>query len=308
MSYLVRRSLQTILLLWGVTIIVFLLLHLTPGDPALLMLGDAATDEQLASLREQMGLNDPLPVQYVRYMGDVLRGDFGDSIRAQRPVLPYIMDRFPETLKLTIGALIVALAVSLPIGVFAAVKHGSLYDNASMFLALIGQATPGFWLGLMLIAVFAVNLNILPSSGSGEGLGLKYLILPSITLASFLIGLLVRLTRSSMLDVLRQDYVRTAHAKGLHEHSIIIRHALRNALIPLVTVIGIQIGTLLGGAVVTETVFAWPGVGSLVVQAISQRDYPVVQAIVLLLAMVFVVINYIIDITYHFLDPRIRTS
>lgn len=308
MSYLIRRTLQTVLLLWGVTIIVFLLVHLTPGDPALLMLGDAATDAAVEDLREQMGLNEPLPVQYAKYMGNIVQGDFGRSIRAQRPVLPYVMDRFPETLKLTAGALLVALLISLPIGIFAAVKHGTPYDNASMFLALIGQATPGFWLGLMLIALFAVRLQLLPASGAGEGFSIKHLILPSITLASFLIGLLVRLTRSSMLDVLQQDFVRTARAKGLREQAVIIRHALRNALIPLITVIGIQVGTLLGGAVVTETVFAWPGVGSLVVQAISQRDYPVVQAIVLLLALVFVLINYIVDITYHLLDPRIRAS
>lgn len=308
MSYILRRTLQTLFLLWGVTIIVFLLVHLTPGDPALLMLGDAATDEAVANLREQMGLNEPLPVQYMRYMGDVLQGDFGTSIRAQRPVLPYVMDRFPETLKLTVGALLVALLVSIPIGIFAAVKHGTPYDNASMFLALIGQATPGFWLGLMLIALFAVRFRVLPASGSGDGFSIQHLILPSITLASFLIGLLVRLTRSSMLDVLRQDYVRTARAKGLREQAVIVRHALRNALIPLITVIGIQVGTLLGGAVVTETVFAWPGVGSLVVQAISQRDYPVVQGVVLLLALVFVIINYLVDLTYHFLDPRIRSS
>ena len=308
MSYLIRRTIQTVLLLWGVTIIVFLLVHLTPGDPALLMLGDAATDAAVEDLREQLGLNEPLPVQYAKYMGNIVQGDFGRSIRAQRPVLPYVMDRFPETLKLTAGALLVALLISLPIGIFAAVKHGTPYDNASMFLALIGQATPGFWLGLMLIALFAVRLQLLPASGAGEGFSIKHLILPSITLASFLIGLLVRLTRSSMLDVLQQDFVRTARAKGLREQAVIIRHALRNALIPLITVIGIQVGTLLGGAVVTETVFAWPGVGSLVVQAISQRDYPVVQAIVLLLALVFVLINYIVDITYHLLDPRIRAS
>lgn len=308
MAYLIRRSLQSLLLLWGVTVVVFLLLHLTPGDPALLMLGDAATDEALAALRTQMGLNAPLPAQYGKYMVNLIQGDMGMSIRAQQPVLPYIMDRFPATLKLSAGALLVALAVSVPIGIIAAIKRGTVFDSGSMFLALLGQAIPGFWLGLMLIALFAVKLKLLPASGAGDGMGLKHLILPSVTLASFLIGLLVRLTRSSMLDVLRHDYVRTARAKGLSERAVITQHALRNAIIPLITVVGIQVGTLLGGAVVTETVFAWPGVGSLVVQAISQRDYPVVQGVVLLLALVFVVINYLVDITYHFLDPRIRIS
>lgn len=308
MAFVIRRSIQTVLLLWGVTIVAFFLIHLTPGDPATLMLGEQAGPEAIEELRQQMGLNEPIPVQYVRYMGDVIQGDFGRSIRAHRPVLPYIMERFPATLQLTAGSLVVALGISLPIGIFAAVKRGTPLDNFAMFFALIGQATPGFWLGLMAIALFAVNLGWLPASGSGDGFSIQHLILPSFTLATFLIGLLVRLTRSSMLDVLSQDYIRTARAKGIRESNVLTRHALRNAMIPLITVIGIQIGTLLGGAVVTESVFAWPGVGSLVVQAISQRDYPVVQAIVLLLAGIFVIINYLVDITYHFIDPRIRTE
>jgi peptide/nickel transport system permease protein len=308
MAYVIRRTIQTILLLWGVTIVAFLLIHLTPGDPAQLMLGEFASQEALDSMRQQMGLDQPLPVQYGTYMGNLLRGDLGRSTRAHRPVLPYVLERFPATVQLTIGALVVSLVVSLPIGIFAAVKRGTPFDNFAMFFALIGQATPGFWLGLMMIALFAVALGWLPAFGRGEGFSLKHMILPSFTLATFLMGLLVRLTRSSMLDVLSQDYIRTARAKGIRERGVLVRHALRNALIPLITVIGIQIGTLLGGAVVTEAVFAWPGVGSLVVQSISLRDYPVVQAIVLLLATVFVLINYSVDMVYHFLDPRIRVE
>lgn len=308
MRYLILRSIEAVLLLAGSTLVLFLLLHAVPGDPAEMILGEHATPESLARLRESMGLDQPLHRQYLTYAGNVLRGDFGSSLRAHRPVLPYIMERFPATLQLTAVAVVLTLLIALPLGILAATKRYTLVDRLTMGLALLGQATPGFWLGLMLISIFAVHLKILPASGFGaDGVDrLRHLILPSITLAAFLVGLLIRLTRAGMLDVLTQDYIRTARAKGLGERSVVARHALRNAMIPIVTVLGLQVGTLLGGAVITEAVFAWPGVGSLMIDAVTQRDYPVVQAIVLLMAAAFIVINWAVDISYFYLDPRMR--
>jgi peptide/nickel transport system permease protein len=302
-SYLVWRSLHSLLLLWLVTVVVFGLLHLTPGDPASLMLGEQATPEQIRDLRRSLGLDEPLLTQYTRFLGHAVRGDFGMSIRAQRPALEVVLERLPATLLLAAGAFTFALALGLPIGVLSAAKRLSLWDHGSMALALMGQSMPVFWLGLMLIIVFSVHLRWLPVSGAG---GPLHLVLPAITLGTFLIGLIIRLTRSSMLEVLGQDYVRTARAKGLGERAVIIRHALRNALIPVVTLLGLQLGILLGGAVITETVFAWPGVGMVTVTAIHQRDYPVVQCAVLVSAVLVVSINWAVDVLYHVLDPRIR--
>ena len=305
LGYLAWRSLHSLLLLWLVTVVVFGLLHLTPGDPASIMLGEQATPEQIRDLRHALGLDEPLVTQYAWFLGHAVRGDFGASIRAQRPALEVVLERLPATLLLTAGAFTFALCVGLPIGVISAVKRLSLWDHGSMALALMGQSMPVFWLGLMLIVVFSVHLRWLPVSGAG---GPEHLVLPAVTLGTFLIGLIIRLTRSSMLDVLGQDYVRTARAKGLAERAVIVRHALRNALIPVVTLLGLQLGILLGGAVITETVFAWPGVGMVTVTAIYQHDYPVVQCAVFISAVLVVSINWAVDVLYHVLDPRIRAS
>jgi peptide/nickel transport system permease protein len=303
LDYLVWRSLQSLLLILLATFVVFILLHITPGDPATIILGEQATPEQIADLRHSMGLDRPLAEQYIRFLADAVRGNFGMSIRAQRPALEYVLERLPATLQLSAGAFAFALLTGLPIGMLSAVKRLSIWDHGSMFIALLGQSMPVFWLGLMLIVVFAVQLRWLPASGMGQA---QHLILPAVTLGTFLIGLIIRLTRSSMLDVLSQDYIRTARAKGLSEGTVIVRHGLKNAFIPVATVLGLQMGTLLGGAVITETVFAWPGMGMVTVTAIHQRDYPVVQSAVLVSAVLVVLINWFVDVLYHYLDPRIR--
>jgi peptide/nickel transport system permease protein len=303
LRYVVRRSLHSVGLLVGVSLVVFLLLHVVPGDPAQVLLGDQATPQRVAEIRTALGLDRPLPEQYWRFASRAVQGDFGQSIRAMRPVLPYVVERLPATLELALGALLISTGLGIPLGVLAAARRRSAWDFSSMALALLAQSAPNFWVGLILIAVFSVKLGILPVSGRG---GPAHLVLPSVTLAIFFLGLVVRLTRSGMLEVLAQDYVRTAGAKGLPERLVVFRHALKNAMIPIVTVLGLQVGTLLGGAVVTETVFAWPGMGQLAVQAIYQRDYPVVQCIVLLLGGVFVVVNWLVDMSYTLLDPRIQ--
>lgn len=290
------------LVLLGVSVIVFALLRLTPGDPAELMLGDMATPQAIQELRTQLGLNDPLPVQYGRFLMNAMHGDLGTSIRAQRPVISYVLERYPATLELSAVAMMLAIVLGIPIGVLSAVKRYSVVDNLAMFFSLLAQSMPGFWLGLMLIIVFAVQLRVLPVSGNATPI---HVILPGLTLAMWLVGLIVRLTRSAMLDVLRQDYMRTARAKGLAERVVLYRHAIKNAMIPIVTVLGLQVGALLGGAVITETVFAWPGIGQLAITAIRQRDYPVVQAIVLITAASFVFVNFLVDVLYFYLDPRI---
>jgi peptide/nickel transport system permease protein len=303
LGYVVRRSAQSLLLVLLVTVVVFALLHLTPGDPASVILGENATPEQVQALQRSLGLDQPLVLQYARFLGRALHGDLGTSIRAQRPALEVVLERLPATLLLTAGAFSFAVLIGMPIGVISAVKRLSFWDHGSMALALLGQSMPGFWLGLVLITVFAVHLRWLPASGMGS---LSHVVLPAITLGMFLIGLIIRLTRSSMLDVLGQDYVRTARAKGLAERMVVMQHALMNALIPVVTLVGLQLGLLLGGAVITETVFAWPGVGLATVTAIHQRDYPVVQCAVLVSAVLVLSINWAVDLLYHYLDPRVH--
>lgn len=301
-QYILRRTIQSIVLLWVVTIVVFLILRVTTGDPATVLLGESATPQAIESLRKAMGLDKPLYEQYWVFIKNGIRGDFGDSIRAQRPALPFVLERFPATVELSAVALFFAILLGIPLGIFSAVKKYSFYDSFLMSFALLSQSMPGFWLGLMLIVFVAVRLKLLPASGKGT---IAHLILPGITLAFYLIGLIIRLSRSSMLEVMNQDYIRTAYAKGVPDRLVIYKHALKNALIPIVTVIGLQIGTLLGGAVITETVFAWPGIGSVAVQAIYQRDYPVIQVVVLLSAFIFVGINLLVDIVYSLIDPRI---
>lgn len=300
--FLAKRLGGALVLLIGTTIVVFLLLHIVPGDPAEVMLGETATPAAVAQLRHVLKLDRPLTEQYLTYMGQLAHGDLGTSIRAGAPVLQVIGVRLPATLELAFAATLIAVGVGIPVGVLSAVRRGSLTDTTAFVISLVGQAMPGYWLGLILITVFSVWLGWLPVSGSGS---VAHLVLPAVTLAAFMIGLIVRLTRSTALEVLQEDYVRTARAKGLAENVILRRHVLRLVLIPVVTVVGIQVGTILGGAVVTETLFAWPGIGSLTVLAATQRDYPVVQALVLISAIGFVLINLLVDVLYGYLDPRI---
>ncbi len=302
-NYIRRRLLQSLVVIWGVTLLVFVLVRLAPGDPATMLLAESATPEQLEEVREKWGLNDPIWVQYAVFMRNALQGDLGNSLFFQKPALEILLERMPATLQLSAAALIFSLSIAIPVGVLSAIRRNSFWDYLGTSLAMLGQAMPPYWLGIMLILLFSVKLGWFPTSGRG---GIAHLVLPAVTLGSVLMALITRLVRSGMLDVLNQDYVRTARAKGLPERVVIARHAMRNILIPLVTVIGLQLGALFGGAVITESIFAWPGVGRLALQAISARDYPLVQASVLLISIVYVFLNLAVDIFYVYLDPRIR--
>ncbi|TVR61590.1 MAG: ABC transporter permease [Spirochaetaceae bacterium] len=293
----------TIPVVLGVSIIVFSIIRMIPGDPARSIAGVNATPEFIQQVRVRYALDQPLPVQYGRFMADLLRGDLGNSIFSGRAVTTEIGERFPRTLLLATIALVIATMIGVSAGIVSATRRNSIFDNASMLVALVGVAAPVFWMALMLQLLFAVQLRLLPATGIGT---IRHLILPSITLGTASAALMARITRSSMLDVLRQDFITTARSKGLSERLVVYKHALKNALIPVVTVLGLQFGILLGGAVLTETVFAWPGVGRLLVDAILRRDYPVVQGTVMLLAFLFVIINLVVDIVYAFLDPRIH--
>ena len=312
-AYILRRLVLLIPVMIVVGGVVFALVHLTPGDPAAVILGDRATPEDIQRLRDQLGLNDPLPVQFVRWFGDMLRLDFGESIFLGEPVTQALMNRVQPTLLLTLYALFIQIAIGIPAGVLAAVRYNSPLDRFFTVMAISGSAIPTFFLGIVLILVFAVRLRWLPSGGyvpPDEGMGehLQSMILPAFALGFSAAGLLARMVRSSMLDVLREDYVRTAWAKGLPERLIIVRHALRNALIPALTIIGISVGALLGGAVVTETVFTIPGMGRLVVQSIARRDYPVIQGAIVAIALTYVLVNLVVDVLYVYIDPRVRLS
>ncbi len=289
----------------GVSFIVFTIMFFTPGDPAKIMLGERAPQAEVAALRTQMGLDDPFIVQFFNFIRNATRGDFGRSLVTRRPVAEELFARFPATLQLAASAVLIAVAIGIPVGILSAIKQYSFFDGAAMTLALVGVSMPNFWQGLMMILLFSVYLRWLPSSGIGT---FRHLIMPAVTLGTSSAALITRMTRSSMLEVVRQDYIRTARAKGLTERVVINRHALKNALIPVVTVIGLQFGYLLGGAVLTETVFAWPGVGRMMVDAIRQKDFPVVQAGVLLLAVAFSVVNLVVDILYAYIDPRIKAQ
>ena len=311
--YLARRLLLLVPVLVGVSIVIFGVLHLSPGDPAEIMLGSQATKEDLARLRDSLGLNEPLPVQYVHWIGHVVRGDLGRSIWMKRPVLPEVLGRLGATLLLTGTALLLSTVGGLALGVASAAWPRSVLDRLSAVASLFGASMPSFWLGIVLMVIFALWLGWLPASGmyasyGGGGAGdlLSHLILPAVTLAAASITIIARLTRSTMLETLGQDFVRTARAKGVAESGVLLRHGLKNALIPIVTVVGVQAGYLLGGAVLTETVFAWPGVGTLMVQGILARDFPLVQGCVLVVALAFAVINLGVDLLYAWLDPRIR--
>jgi ABC-type dipeptide/oligopeptide/nickel transport system permease component len=301
-GYILKRLFHSIFVLVGISLVVFIILHLT-GDPAALLMPMDATPEQVAQFRKEMGFTDPIIVQYWRFFKGTLRGDFGQSFRHSQPALDLVMERMPATIQLTAAAMVIALVVASPVGIISAIRRNSILDHIGMTGALLGQSTPVFWLGIMLILIFSVTIQWFPSSGRGE---IQHLVLPAITLGMFTMARTARMMRSSMLEVMGQEYMKTAKAKGLSPGIVILKHALKNAAIPVVTIVGMELGTLLGGAVITETIFAWPGVGRLAVQAIYNRDYPVVQAAVFILASIFVLVNLIVDLLYTYLDPRVK--
>lgn len=338
-SYLLRRLFRTILVLLGISLVVFGFVRAIPGDAATIMLGERGTEEQREQLREQMGLNkplffnpsNPLDAQYPKYMGQLLKGDLGNGIKSNIPVKTDLQQRFPATVELSFAALTFALLLGIPIGILAALKRNSIWDNLSTTISLVGISMPVFWLGLLLVFFFAVKLGWLPPSSrldsslnieSITGLhvfdalirgqftvawdAIRHLILPAMALGTIPLAIIARITRTSLLEVLGQDFVRTAKAKGLDFMTVTLKHALRNAMLPVVTVVGLQIGALLGGAVLTETIFSWPGLGSWLFDAISQRDYPVIQGGVIFAAMVVSVVNLLVDLSYALLDPRIQ--
>ncbi len=301
--YIIRRLLQAIPVLLIVTIIVFSLLHFLPGCPASSILGEEASSADIQRLREAMGLNRPVYIQYLDWVSGLIQGDFGTSLRDGREVFPTLMRRLPATIHLLIFSMIISISIGIPVGVLSAVKQNSPLDYFSRVFALLGISIPNFWLGLMLMLLFAYYLQWLPPSGRGT---IAHLIMPSIALGTSSAGLITRLTRSSLLEVIRTDYIRTARSKGLRERKVIYGHALKNALLPVTTVIGLQMGYRLGGSIVTEAVFSYPGIGNFTYQRLLSRDMPVVMGNLFLFASMFVVINLITDITYGFLDPRIR--
>ncbi|MDR7452468.1 MAG: ABC transporter permease [Armatimonadota bacterium] len=301
-GYLGRRLVDLLAAVLGVSTIAFLALRLS-GDPVALLITEYATEAEIARVRALLGLDQPLWVQYGRFLSDVLRGEFGESLRFIKPAATVVWETLPATMTLAVAAVAIATVVAVPLGILAAVRRGTVLDGAATVLATLGQSMPYFWLGILLILVFAVHLRVLPPFGSGTW---RHLVLPAVTLSMTPLARTMRLVRSGMVEVLGQDYIRTAWAKGLGWRRVLFRHALHNAAIPVVTILGLDFGTLLGGAVVTETIFAWPGVGRLIVQAIQSRDYPVVQAAVFYLALVFVLINLLVDVVYAHLDPRIK--
>lgn len=330
-NYILRRLLLLIPIIIGVSLIVFLFVHMIPGDPARIMLGEHATPQALAELRAELGLNDPLYVQYLRFAGKLVRGDLGRSITSHTRVSDELGTRFPATVELSLAAMFIAIVIGVPAGIISATRPNSLFDRIGMFLALLGVSMPVFWLGLMLIWFFSLVLGWFPASaridsiidiagrthymiidsilaGDMAALGnsLKHLILPGFTLGTIPMAIIARMTRSSLLEVMSQDFIRTARAKGLADRVVIWKHALKNALIPVITIVGLEFGALLGGAVMTETIFSWPGVGRLTYDAIMNRDFPMLQGCILLIAVSFVIVNLIVDITYAFVDPRIH--
>ncbi|MCL2566122.1 MAG: ABC transporter permease [Defluviitaleaceae bacterium] len=304
-KYVVKRLIALIPVVAGCTFIVFMIMHFSPGDPAVIALGQDATPEALWQWREDRGLNDPVLIQYTRYITGVFTGDFGMSFRNNVSVTQEVIERFPHTLQLSMVALSVSLLLAFPIGIVSAVKQNTWIDGLSMFIALIGISMPVFWLGLLLVLVFALHLGWFPSSGASEW---NSVVLPGITLGTGMMAAMARTTRSSMLEVIRQDYIRTAQSKGLSNGKVIRKHAIRNALIPVLTIFGIQLGNLLTGSVITETVFAWPGIGRLMIQGIASRDYPMVLGCMVMFVICFAVINLLVDLAYAYVDPRIRAQ
>ncbi len=309
-KYIVKRLLMMIPILLGVTFIVFFIMNLTPGDPAAIILGDQASAEALEAKRIELGLDKPLLVRYFTYIWDMLHGDLGTSYKNQISVWDQVIDKFPNTAILAVAGILVALLIGIPVGILSAKKQYTIFDNTSMVLSLVGVSMPNFWLGLLLSMLFALKLGWLPSQGMGTGFIplLRSLILPALTLGTGSAATVVRMTRSSMLDVIRQDYISTARAKGIPEKQVTKRHMLKNAMIPIVTAVGLQFGQLLGGAMLTETVFSWPGLGRLMVDSINSKDIPMVLGAVIFLAMMFSVVNLLVDIIYAFIDPRIKSQ
>ena len=305
LKYILKRLLMAIPVLLGVTFIVFTIMSFTPGDPVQTMLGDNYTQEAYDEITEELGLNDPFLVRYVNYVVDLVQGEMGVSYSTKRAVSDEIFSRFPATVRLAGAAIFLAVVFGIPLGVISATKQYSFFDSGSMFVALVGVSMPNFWLGIMLILLFAANLGWLPASGDK---GFLALILPAVTLSANSLATITRMTRSSMLETIRMDYIRTARAKGLRESRVIIHHALRNAMIPVITSVGLQFGFALSGAVLVETVFSWPGIGRLLVDTIKLKDTPVVLGVVVVMAASFTVINLVIDILYACFDPRIRTQ
>jgi len=304
LQFIGKRLLASIPVLWGVTTLVFLAIHLLPGDPAELMLAESGgSAESIAYLRDQLGLDDPLYIQYGRFLLNTLRGDLGRSIFTNRPVLQTILEQLPSTIELALAAMLVAIVLGTGLGILAALSHNSWLDNVCMAIAVAGVSVPIFWSGLLLILLFASTLHWLPATGQGD---FKYLLMPAVVLGFASSGTIARLVRSSLLEVLHEEYITTARAKGLSERLILTHHALKNALIPVITVVGLQFGFLLGGAVVTETVFSRQGIGRLIVDAILWKDFPLVQGGVLLAAVTYTLVNLLVDISYAFADPRIR--
>ena len=303
LNYLLRRLAGALIVILGVSCLVFLLIQLVPGDPVEVMLGESASSADRAALREQLGLNQPILLQLWQYLSGLARGDLGISLFSQRPISELLLERIPATLLLTVAALGFALMIAVPLGVLAALRKDTAWDTGAMGFALLGVSIPNFWLGPLLILVFSLWLGWFPVSGA-EGPGAW--VLPALTLGTGLAAILSRMVRSSLLEVLQEDYMRTARAKGLSPTRVVWVHGLRNALLPVITLLGLQLGALLGGAVITETVFSWPGIGSLTIEAIQRRDYPLVQACVLLISLAYVVINLATDFVYAWIDPRIR--
>ncbi len=309
-KYIVRRLVMMIPVLIGVTFIVFFIMSLTPGDPAAIILGDQASAETLALKRIELGLDKPLLVRYATYMANLVKGDLGRSYRNQISVASQVWDKFPNTAILAVAGILVALLIGIPIGILSAKKQYTTMDNSAMVLSLVGVSMPNFWLGLLLSLFFALKLGWLPSQGMGRGFFplLRSLILPAFTLGTGAAATVVRMTRSSMLEVIRQDYISTARAKGITEKQITKKHMLKNALIPIVTAVGLQFGQLLGGAMLTETIFSWPGLGRLMVDSITSKDIPMVLGSVIFMAVMFSFVNLLVDILYAFLDPRIKSQ
>lgn len=301
--YLLRRLLQSVVVLLGISVIVFALVHMIPGGPALMILGEDANPEQIAILEQKLGLDKPVWEQYTTWLGKVIRGDFGTSYQDGRPIMADLLDRMPATLELLAAAMFVAIAIAIPVGVLSAVKRNSLFDSIGRFLALVGVSMPGFWLALILILIFAKDLRWLPASGRGDW---RHLVMPAIALGFTLAGLLTRMVRSSVLEVLREDYLKTARAKGLPESIVIFKHALRNAMLPVITVIALQAGNLLGGTIVIESVFAWPGIGRFTYMRMLQRDIPTIMGNLILFAALVCALNIVTDLLYAVFDPRIR--
>lgn len=304
--YVIKRLVMLIPVLLGVTFLVYFIISLSPGDTAAMIAGEDADAATIEAVRKELGLDQPVIVQYAKYMMKLLQGDMGQSYKTKRPVFDTVMTAFPNTAKLAFWSILVAVGIALPIGIISATRQYSMFDNVGMVVALIGVATPNFWLGLMLIILFSLNLGWLPSGGMNGGW--KSYIMPAITLGTGDAALITRMTRSSMLEVIRADYIRTARAKGVPENKVVYSHALRNALIPVVTAIGLQFGSLLGGATLTETVFAWPGIGRTVVDSIKTKDTNMVLGGVVLLTITFSCVNLLVDILYAFIDPRIKAQ